>query len=198
MNFRFISHLETMAVMPILVKMMPDKWQPVEARGESNDPMIGLGASLALRGHDDITRENWLEDLPVHDTADLQPWRSMQRLLHRAKAAIMAEPIAQQYLSGEMARAMISRLDPGSTIFWHVDSGPYHQRTIRFHLPLVTNPGCLMYSGPQVQHMAVGSLWFFDNHVPHSAANWGQHQCLHLVFEMYRERDERSDNLGLE
>lgn len=189
-GFRFIGHFDTMAVMPILVKLMPDKWLPVEARGED--------VSLLLRAHDDITPENWLEDLPVHDAADLHPWRSMQRLLHAAKSAIMAEPVARQYLSGEMARAMISRFDPGSTPLWRVDDGPYCERTIRFHLPLVTNPGCLMYAGPQMQHMTVGSLWFFDHQVRHCAANWGPHRSLHLVFEMYRrEQDERSDNPGL-
>jgi hypothetical protein len=184
-NFRFVTHLDTSAVMATLMKTMPAKWKPVEARGELNNEMIGLGASLVLRGHDDITKENWLDDLPVKETAELQPWKSMQRLLAKARDIIMGEAAGQRNLSGEMARAMISRLDPGSSIFWHTDNGPYHDRTVRFHVPLVTNPGCLMYSGPQVQHMEVGSLWFFNNKVRHSAANWGIHYRLHLIFEMY-------------
>ena len=188
MSMRLVTHLETMAVMPQLVKLMPAKWPPIEARGETNDPMIGLGASLLLRAHHPITKENWLADLPVRETRELEPWKSMQRLLEKARRAIMAETVARQYLSGAMARAMISRLDAGSTIFWHTDNGAYHDRTVRFHLPLVTNPGCLMYSGFQVQHMGVGELWFFDNKVRHSAANWGQTMRLHLIFEMYREQ----------
>lgn len=193
-NFRFVAHLDTFPVMTGLAKTNPPAWKPVEARGEVMHPDIGLGASLLLRGHSPITKENWLDDLPVRPTRELESWKSMQRLLERARRAVMEEHnrmlqvgfLKRVELSGVMARAMVSRLDPGSTIFWHVDDGPYHQRTVRFHLPLVTNPGCLLYSGPQVQHLEVGSLWYFNNKVRHCAANWGQQHRLHLIFEMYR------------
>lgn len=190
-NFQFIDHFDVLNANHKLAEMAPNKWEPVEARGESNTEMIGLGASKLLRAHKDITRENWLDDLPVEDEPALIEWKSMQGLLTRAKAAIMAHPVSQQLLSGEMARAMVSRLDPGSTIFWHVDDGPYHSRTARFHLPLVTNPSCLLYSGHEVAHWEVGTLVYFNNHVRHSAANWGKTRRLHLIFEMYKKaRDE--------
>lgn len=185
-NFRWVAHLDTLGVMPQLFKSDPKKWAPVEARGEGKGPMYGEGASLLLRAHSPITKDNWLDDLPVRETHALESWKNMQRLLERARRAIMAEATARQYLTGDLARAMISRLDPGSTIFWHTDNGPYHDRTVRFHLPLVTNPGCLMYSGPMVQHLDVGGLWFFNNKVRHCAANWGTAPRLHLIFEMYR------------
>lgn len=175
-----------------LHKLQPATWKGVAARGEVNRPEIGLGASLLLRGHDHITRENWLDDLPVVDLPELVKWKSMQALLARARKAIMADHAAlvrqtgKPLLSGEMARAMVSRLDPGSTIFWHLDDGPYHSKTARFHLPLVTNPGCIHYSGPESLHMEAGSLWYFNNHVRHSAANWGQSFRVHLIFEMRR------------
>ena len=198
MNCRFITHLDIFPVMPRLYQLQPLTWKPVEARGETNDPMIGLGASLVLRGHHPITKENWLDDLPVKETASLaggggkphdKPWESMRRLLLQAKKAIMAEQLARQYLSGEMGRAMISRLDPGSSIFWHQDDGAYHEKHVRFHVPLVTNPGCLMYSGPEMVHMPAGALFFFNNRVRHSAANWGRQHRLHLILEMRRAED---------
>lgn len=180
--------------MPRLVKFEPAKWKPLAARGETGDPEIGLGASLVLRGHTPITAKNWLDDLPVNDTHELTGWASMKRLLARAQRAIMAEPTARQYLSGVMGRAMLSRLDAGSTIFWHDDNGPYHERHVRFHVPLVTNPGCLMYSGPELPvHMEVGTLWYFNNRVRHSAANWGAHMRVHLIFEMRRIDPEPDD-----
>lgn len=185
-NFRWLGHLDYFHVLPQLYKTQPATWKPVAARGELNEPMYGLGASLLLRGHKDITKENWLDDLPVVELHALEPWKSMKRLLLRAKNIIMAEKIARDYLSGEMGRAMISRLDPGSTIFWHDDNGAYHDKHVRFHIPLVTNPGCIMYSGPESLHMEVGSLWYFNNQVRHSAANWGGTYRLHLIFEMRR------------
>ena len=186
MNLRWITHLDTFPVMARLMKLNPPAWRPVEARGETNDPMIGLGASLLLRAHNNITKANWLDDLPIAENSELAQWPSMKRLLDRGRKAIMAESVSRQCLSGKMGRAMISRLDAGSTIFWHVDDGPYHEKHVRFHVPLVTNPGCIMYSGPQSQHLEVGSLWYFNNRVRHSAANWGAHYRLHLVFEMRR------------
>jgi hypothetical protein len=201
-NFRFITHLDTLPVMPRLFQSAPQNWPALEVRGERADPMIGLGASLPLRGHSPITEENWLEDLPVKDLPPLlggdpkpfvNSWDSMKRLLSQARKAIMADETARQYLSGKMGRAMISRLDPGSTIFWHDDNGPYHEKHVRFHVPLVTNPGCIMYSGPESLHMEVGALWFFNNRTRHSAANWGKHYRLHLIFEMRRMDPDTDD-----
>lgn len=195
-NFRAVAHLETFPVMARLYQLAPATWKPVEARGELNNPMIGLGASLLLRAHAPITKENWLDDLPVKDQPALigggqkphdKPWESMRRLLAQARKAIMAEAVSRQYLSGTMGRAMISRLDPGSTIFWHADDGPYHEQHIRFHLPLVTNPGCMLYSQSESLHVPAGALMYFNNRVRHSAANWGQHPRLHLIFEMRRQ-----------
>lgn len=191
-NFRWITNLDTFAATANLFKLKPRDWAGVTERGEINHPDIGLGASLLLRGHESITKENWLDNLPVKDLAALKTWKSMQALLARAKAAIMEDHAlvtrvtGKALLDGRMARAMMSRLDPGSTIFWHVDDGPYHSKTARFHLPLVTNPGCFLYSGPEMIHMEAGTLWYFNNHTRHSAANWGAQHRYHLIFEMFR------------
>lgn len=194
-NFRFITHLETLAVLAQLHKLQPATWKGVPERGEVNHPEIGLGASILLRGHEGITEENWLDDLPVGEAPPLEKWNSMKRLLSAARTAVMADhdavarAMGKPLLSGKMARAMLSRLDPGSTIFWHTDNGPYHSRTARFHMPLVTNPLCTMYSGNEQLHMETGSLWYFNNKCRHSAANWGAHLRVHLIFEMYRADD---------
>ena len=202
LNFRWVTHLDIFPVMPGLYKQQPATWKPVEARGELNNPMFGLGASLLLRGHRDITKENWLEDLPVVELPVLDPWKSMKRLLAQARKAIMADhdrmvetrQLLRPELSGVMGRAMVSRLDPGSTIFWHEDDGPYHDKHIRFHVPLVTNPGCIMYSGPESLRLEAAGLYYFNNKVRHSAANWGKTYRLHLIFEM-RRREALDDDV---
>lgn len=189
-NFLGITHLDVLPVLARLHKLNPPTWKPVEARGETNNPVIGKGASYLLRGHDKITKANWLEDLPVKDLPELLQWASMRQLLDEAKRAVMATDLAKALLTGDMARAMISRLDPGP-LFWHVDDGPYHARTARFHVALVTNPLCKLYSLTEDMHVPVGMLVWFNNHVWHCATNFSpnpKHYRLHLVFEMYRQQ----------
>ena len=208
-NFRFIANLDILPVMPRLHALRPATWKPREARGELNNEIIGLGASICLRGHDHETMENWLGDLPIKEQPALsgsgpkpydKPWESMKRLLAQAKKAILDEQermiesgaLRRVYLSGQMGRANIIRLDPGSSIFWHVDNGPYHEKHKRFHLSLVTNPGCLLYSQSESLHVEAGLLCWFNNRVRHCAANWGVIPRLHLVFEM-RVQETASD-----
>lgn len=192
-NILFLGHLDTFAVVARLHALAPHTWPGVPERGETQDPKIGLGRSLLLRAHHPVTKENWLEDLPIVEHPGLaghgdkpfdKPWHSMKKLLNAARKVIMAHPIGQAHLTGEFGRAMVSTLEPGSTIFWHDDNGPYHERHARFHIPLVTNLGVRMYSGAEMVHMPAGSLFFFNNRQRHSAANWGEHLRIHLIFEM--------------
>lgn len=198
-NFIFLAQLDVSPVMPGLMKLKPETWPGVPERGETGNPMIGLGASITLRGHETVSQEawaglsaeeqaryraRWLEDGAVADVGTLEKWPTMQRLLAEARAIIMATSLGQELLTGEPGRAMLSRLDPGSTIFWHVDDGEYHRWNARFHIPLVTNLGCLSYSGPEVVHMPVGCLYFFNNKPRHSSANWGRWPRTHAIFEM--------------
>lgn len=185
-NFIHVGDLEILPVMARLAKMNPATWKGLPARGETGNPLIGLGASIVLRGHDKITKANWLDDLPVKDVDELKSWATMKTLLEQARKMIMSTGLGQQFLSGQPGRAMLSVLRPGSTIFWHEDNGPYHEKNIRFHIPLVTNRLCLSYSGPETVHMPAGSLWYFNNRVRHSAANWGEFDRVTLIFEMRR------------
>jgi hypothetical protein len=79
---------------------------------------------------------------------------------------------------------MLSALTKQNAIMWHTDSGPYHSRHIRFHIPLVTNPLCNLQVQNEQVHMEVGSLWWFNNRFQHTATNFGQHLRVHLIFEM--------------
>src|SRR5258708_21023418 len=65
--------------------------------------------------------------LPVVDLPDLKTWPSMQLLLNQARDAVMANDIGKTLLSGEMARAMVSRLDPGSPILRHFHDAPFRK-----------------------------------------------------------------------
>lgn len=185
-NFRYITHLDTFAVVSQLFRLKPADWKGLEYRCEIGDERLPT-RSLALRGRSDYTMETWLEDLPLSDAPELEKWPSMQRLVRAARRAIQADQCgAWVDWAAPIGRAMITGLDPGGAILWHRDDGPYNSRHMRFHVPLVTNPLALMYSGPESLHMPVGSLWLFNNQIKHSAANWGDGVRYHLIFELRR------------
>ncbi len=66
--------------------------------------------------------------------------------------------------------------EPRSTLSWHRDPEP------RLHIPIVTNPGCLMVIDKTAHHMpADGSVWVTNNLKYHNAFNGGEENRVHLV-----------------
>jgi Aspartyl/Asparaginyl beta-hydroxylase len=54
----------------------------------------------------------------------------------------------------------------------------------RFHLPIETNPEAVVLLDGDFFHLEPGSLYFFNNGCIHSAANRGNSQRFHLVWDM--------------
>ena len=58
----------------------------------------------------------------------------------------------------------------------HIDPEP------RLHIPIVSNPGCLMVIDNVAKHMpADGSVWVTNNTKYHNAFNGGEENRIHLV-----------------
>jgi hypothetical protein len=182
-HFRFLTFLDTFSVAARLHKMNPQTWKGEPARGE---PDICKSHSLLLRKHNKPSQDNWLEDLPLHDTDELKKWPSLNLLLSQARAVIYDDPGCKVVIDrgAPPGRVMLSALTKVNAIQWHTDNGPYHNRHIRFHIPLVTNPLCFVQVQNEQVHMEVGALWWFNNRFQHCAMNWGQHLRVHLIFEM--------------
>ena len=65
---------------------------------------------------------------------------------------------------------------PRTTLSWHRDPEP------RLHVPIITNPGCLMVIDNVAKHMpADGSVWVTNNTKYHNAFNGGEENRIHLV-----------------
>lgn len=198
-NFRFLTHLETFAVVGQCHKMAPKTWSTMQARGEGMKVPCKRcqlpTRSLPLRCHATPDLDNWLEDLPVHDRPEFERWKSMQVLLKRARTAIMADPVLRSIVDPEapMGRVMVSLLPKQSYISWHQDNGPYHDRHLRFHIALVTNPLCFLHSGPEQLHVPVGTLVWFNNRASHCATNWGHSDRIHVIFELPRRQEQPDD-----
>jgi len=76
----------------------------------------------------------------------------------------------------KLGRIRILLKEPRSTLSWHRDPEP------RLHIPIFTNPGCLMVIDSVAKHMpADGSVWITNNTKYHNAFNGGEESRIHLV-----------------
>ena len=83
------------------------------------------------------------------------------------------EELSKHY---KLGRVRLLLKEPRSTLSWHRDPEP------RLHIPIVTNPGCLMVIDNIAKHMqADGSVWITNNTKYHNAFNGGEENRVHLV-----------------
>jgi len=76
----------------------------------------------------------------------------------------------------KLGRVRILLKEPRSTLSWHRDPEP------RLHIPIITNPGCIMVIDETAKHMpADGSVWITNNIKYHNAFNGGEEGRVHLV-----------------
>ena len=76
----------------------------------------------------------------------------------------------------KLGRVRLLLKEPRSTLSWHRDPEP------RLHIPIITNPGCLMVIDNVACHMpADGSVWITNNTKYHNAFNGGEENRIHLV-----------------
>ena len=78
--------------------------------------------------------------------------------------------------SYRLGRVRLLLKEPRSTLSWHRDPEP------RLHIPIYTNPGCIMVIDETAKHMpADGSVWITNNTKYHNAFNGGEENRVHLV-----------------
>ena len=76
----------------------------------------------------------------------------------------------------KLGRVRILLKEPRSTLSWHRDPEP------RLHVPIVTNPGCMMVIENEAKHLpANGSAYITNNVKYHNAFNGGEENRVHLV-----------------
>jgi hypothetical protein len=78
----------------------------------------------------------------------------------------------------------LMRLTPGSVIKEHHDNDlAFEQGMVRIHIPVVTNDGVDFRLNGQRCVMAAGSSWYLRLSDPHSVANRGTADRVHLVID---------------
>ena len=76
----------------------------------------------------------------------------------------------------KLGRVRILLKAPRSTLSWHRDPEP------RLHIPIITNPGCIMVIENVAKHLpADGSVYITNNVKYHNAFNGGEESRVHLV-----------------
>ena len=76
----------------------------------------------------------------------------------------------------KIGRIRILLKEPRSTLSWHRDPEP------RLHIPIITNPGCMMVIENVAKHLpADGSAYITNNVKYHNAFNGGEENRVHLV-----------------
>jgi len=76
----------------------------------------------------------------------------------------------------KLGRVRILLKEPRSTLSWHRDPEP------RLHVPIITNPGCIMVIENVAKHLpADGSAYITNNVKYHNAFNGGEENRVHLV-----------------
>jgi hypothetical protein len=76
----------------------------------------------------------------------------------------------------KLGRVRILLKEPRTTLSWHRDPEP------RLHIPITTNPGCIMVIEDAAKHLpADGSVYITNNVKYHNAFNGGEENRIHLV-----------------
>ena len=76
----------------------------------------------------------------------------------------------------KLGRVRLLLKEPRSTLSWHRDPEP------RLHIPIITNPGCMMVIENVAKHLpANGSVYITNNRKYHNAFNGGEENRVHLV-----------------
>ena len=136
------------------------------------------GDKSSIEGHNvrgtywtipDETGKEAVRDKPIDES-------KYTELLPEFKGTYFEEVFNTLKKNFKLGRVRILLKEPRSTLSWHRDPEP------RLHIPIVTNPGCLMVIDDKAQHMpADGSVWITNNTKYHNAFNGGEENRIHLV-----------------
>lgn len=100
---------------------------------------------------------------------------------------LAAAPYYRQVLAAfacPLQAARLMRLAPGSIIKEHTDHDlAFEGGTVRIHIPVITNAGVDFRLNGQRCTMPAGSSWYLRLSDPHSVANHGASERVHLVID---------------
>ncbi|MEM8661775.1 MAG: aspartyl/asparaginyl beta-hydroxylase domain-containing protein [Pseudomonadota bacterium] len=116
------------------------------------------------------------EQKPIEDRAILTAMPYANELIH----SIGAKPL----------RCVLARLKAGDSIRSHIDRGPILVRSIRIHVPVITNDEVEMHCNGSAYRMKPGEVWVINNGAQHAAHNFhASEDRVHLICDYLPETD---------
>jgi len=86
-------------------------------------------------------------------------------------------PLVREIITGLIPapaqRCLLARLPAGARITGHIDLAPYFAKTLRIHIPIITNSDAWMYCGGLSFRMQPGEVWALNNSATHGV--WNAH-----------------------
>ena len=87
----------------------------------------------------------------------------------------------------KVGRVVIAKLKAGGMIGEHIDEGEYHKDYSRYHLVVDTNPKVIFGCGGEEVHMPEGTIWWFNNQLPHYVRNDGDTDRTHIIVDIKKQ-----------
>ena len=87
-------------------------------------------------------------------------------------------------------KCMIVKLRANGEIPAHYDGSETFDRSHRLHIPLITNPDCIMTIDGEPKNMEKGILYEVNNKREHDVENKGNDDRIHLLFDIYEQKDK--------
>ena len=117
----------------------------------------------------DHTGKESARDIPIDETAYTEFVKDFEHTYFKE----VYDKLSKKF---KLGRARVLLKEPRSTLSWHRDPEP------RLHIPIITNPGCIMVIENVAKHLpADGSVYITNNIKYHNAFNGGEESRVHLV-----------------
>ena len=117
----------------------------------------------------DHTGKETVRDKPIDESAYTEFIKDFEHTYFKE----VYEKLSKNF---KLGRVRILLKEPRSTLSWHRDPEP------RLHVPIITNPGCMMVIENVAKHLpANGSVYITNNVKYHNAFNGGEENRVHLV-----------------
>lgn len=84
---------------------------------------------------------------------------------------------------GGASYAFLFSTKPNGITRVHDDGHEVWKKTVRIHVPIITNEGAFLIAEERAKHLSVGEVWTFDNQSDHSVVN-GSSTRVHLIFDV--------------
>ena len=119
------------------------------------------------------TLDSDYREIQVERHVNEEAYRIFEPLLMDTYFKNVYDTLSKHY---KLGRVRLLLKEPRSTLSWHRDPEP------RLHIPIVTNPGCIMVIENIAKHLpADGSAYITNNLKYHNAFNGGEENRVHLV-----------------